>query len=108
MSNTTVYPFGTGGSLPASIGIVNDMTTGGADKALSAEQGKIIGGKIDVYDDMVDDLYGVEAEVDVYPGWFHAYDIFFPTKKIVREAIAHFDEHVKYAMEHYFAPQSED
>jgi acetyl esterase/lipase len=51
---------------------------------------------------------GVRAEVDVYPGWFHAYDIFFPTKKIVREAIAHFDEHVKYAMEHDFAPQSED
>ncbi len=51
---------------------------------------------------------GVRAEVDVYPGWFHAYDIFFPTKKIVREAIAHYDEHVKYAMEHDFAPQSED
>ena len=51
---------------------------------------------------------GVRAEVDVYPGWFHAYDIFFPTKKIVREAIAHFDEQVKYAMEHDFAPQSED
>lgn len=51
---------------------------------------------------------GVRAEVDVYPGWFHAYDIFFPTKKIVREAIAHFDEHVRYAMEHDFAPQRED
>lgn len=47
MSNQTVYPFGTGGSLPASIGIVNDLVTGGADKALSAEQGKVIGEILD-------------------------------------------------------------
>jgi len=40
MANQTVYPYGTGGSLPSSIGIVNDLTTGGADKALSAEAGK--------------------------------------------------------------------
>ena len=43
MANTTVYPYGTGGSLPSNIGIVNDLVTGGADKALSAEQGKVIG-----------------------------------------------------------------
>lgn len=43
MANTTVYPFGTGGSLPASVGIINDLTTGGADKALSAEMGKVLG-----------------------------------------------------------------
>ena len=48
---------------------------------------------------------GVRAAVDVYPGWFHAYDLFFPTKKIVREAIARFEEQVQYAMEHDFAPQ---
>lgn len=40
MANTTVYPYGTEGSLPASIGIINDLTTGGADKALSAQMGK--------------------------------------------------------------------
>lgn len=40
----TVYPFGTGGSLPASIGIVNDLDTGGADKALSAQQGVVLKG----------------------------------------------------------------
>lgn len=40
MANKTVYPYGTGGSLPSSVGIINDLTTGGADKALSAEQGK--------------------------------------------------------------------
>ncbi len=48
---------------------------------------------------------GIEAEVDVYPDWFHAYDIFFPAKKIVREAIERFEEHFEYASEHYFAPQ---
>lgn len=41
MANRIVYPYGTGGSLPASIGIINDAYTGGADKAWSAEQGKI-------------------------------------------------------------------
>lgn len=43
MANQTVYPYGTGGSLPSGIGIINDLKTGGADKALSAEQGKVIG-----------------------------------------------------------------
>ena len=48
---------------------------------------------------------GVPAEADVYPGWFHAYDLFFPTKKVVREAIGRFEAHFAYAVEHYFAPQ---
>ena len=48
---------------------------------------------------------GVRAAVDVYPGWFHAYDLFFPAKKIVREAISRFEEQVQYAFEHDFAPQ---
>ena len=43
MANTTVYPYGTGGTLPASIGLINDLTTGGVDKALTAEMGKEIG-----------------------------------------------------------------
>lgn len=42
MANTTIYPYGTNGQLPSSIGVINDLTTGGADKALSAEQGKDI------------------------------------------------------------------
>lgn len=46
MANSTVYPYGTGGSLPASIGIINDLTTGGADKALSAQQGVVLQGEI--------------------------------------------------------------
>ena len=43
MANTTVYPYGTGGHLPSSIGLVNDLKTGGVDKALTAEMGKFIG-----------------------------------------------------------------
>ena len=46
MANNTVYPFGTGGSLPSSIGIINDYHTGGADKALSAQVGKEIGEEV--------------------------------------------------------------
>lgn len=48
---------------------------------------------------------GVRAEVDVYPGWFHAYDLFFPARKIVREAVARFEAQVQYAIEHDFSPQ---
>lgn len=51
MANKTVYPFGTGGQLPSSIGIINDLTTGGADKALSAEQGKVLNNKFKVEED---------------------------------------------------------
>jgi len=43
MSNKTVYPFGTEGTLPASVGLINDLKTGGADKALTAQQGVVIG-----------------------------------------------------------------
>ena len=43
MANTTIYPYGTNGQLPSSIGVINDLTTGGADKALSAEMGKELG-----------------------------------------------------------------
>ena len=47
MANRTVYPYGTDGSLPSSIGLVNDLKTGGVDKALTAEMGKEIGEEID-------------------------------------------------------------
>lgn len=43
MANKTIYPFGTNGTLPSSIGVVNDLTTGGTTIALSAEQGKVLG-----------------------------------------------------------------
>lgn len=47
MANKTVYPFGTEGTLPGAIRIINDFTTGGADKAASAETVKILQGEID-------------------------------------------------------------
>ena len=47
MANKTVYPYGTQGTLPASIGIINDCKTGGADKARAAQQGVYLDGKID-------------------------------------------------------------
>ena len=40
MANQTVYPYGTDGQLPSSIGLINDLSTGGVDKALTAEMGK--------------------------------------------------------------------
>lgn len=52
MSSQTIYPYGQNGELPSSIGLVNDLVTGGADKALTAEQGKQIG----------DVLYGISTK----------------------------------------------
>ena len=51
---------------------------------------------------------GVEASVDVYPNWFHAYDLFFPFKAVVKQAVARFEEQFCYAVEHYFAPQNKE
>ena len=48
---------------------------------------------------------GTEASVDVYPHWFHAYDMLLPFAKKSKEAVRHFEEHYLYATEHYFAPQ---
>lgn len=47
MANSTVYPYGVGGQLPSSIGLINDLTTGGVNKALTAEMGKTLKGEID-------------------------------------------------------------
>lgn len=48
---------------------------------------------------------GVDASVDVYPGWFHAYDMFLPFTKKAKEAIAKFEKMYLYAAEHYSAAQ---
>ena len=50
---------------------------------------------------------GIRAEMDIYPNWFHAYDILFPASKESRTAIGRFEEKVSYALSHDFAPQSE-
>ena len=59
MANRTVYPYGTGGSLPSGYPIVNDFVTGGADKALSAEAGK----------EFYQEVFGEPEEIDLseYP-----------------------------------------
>ena len=56
MANRTVYPFGTDGALPSDIGIINDLNTGGVDKALSAEMGKEIGSILGVESGTVTDV----------------------------------------------------
>lgn len=66
MANQTVYPYGTGGSLPSSIGIINDLTTGGADKALAAEQGKVLGDATTYREETVIDVASLE-EKSGYP-----------------------------------------
>ena len=43
MSNITIQPYGTGAVPSTNVGIVNDLVTGGADKALAAQQGVVIG-----------------------------------------------------------------
>lgn len=50
---------------------------------------------------------GIRAEVDIYPNWFHAYDILVPAAKESREAIARFEEKVAYAVFNDFAPQAD-
>ena len=63
MATTTIYPFGQNANLPSGYPIADDMNTDSAQIALSARQGKIIGGKLETYDDVVDDLYGVESQI---------------------------------------------
>ena len=50
---------------------------------------------------------GIRAEVDIYPNWFHAFDILVPAAKESREAIARFEEKVAYAVSNDFAPQAD-
>jgi len=42
---------------------------------------------------------GVEARVDIYPNWYHAYDIYHPKEAVSRKAIDTFLEHFKAACE---------
>lgn len=50
---------------------------------------------------------GVPAQVDIYPGLFHAFDMLLPFLKVSRQAAARFEEVFAYALGHYFAPQKE-
>lgn len=48
---------------------------------------------------------GVEAEVDVWPGFYHAYDMMEPEKEDAKAAAARFLERFRAACEAYRAPQ---
>ena len=48
---------------------------------------------------------GIEAKVDVYKDWFHAYDMYFPFKRIVKKAIKKFEKEYVYATKNYFKEQ---
>ena len=50
---------------------------------------------------------GVEANVDIYPGLFHAFDMLLPFLKVSRQAVEQFEKQFDYAVQHYFAPQEE-
>ena len=57
MANHPIYPYGTNGQLPSSIGVINDLTTGGVSQALSAEMGKELNeSKLGVTDDDIEVL----------------------------------------------------
>jgi len=48
---------------------------------------------------------GVEAKVDVYENWHHAYDLYHPFKKKTKKAIDNFEKAFVHAMNNYFAKQ---
>lgn len=50
---------------------------------------------------------GVQAEIDVYPGCFHSFDVVCKNAAISRQARARYLERFRYAAEHYFSKQRE-
>lgn len=48
---------------------------------------------------------GVEAEIDIYEGMYHAFDMCEPENAESKKAIKKFNEKFAYAKEHYFAKQ---
>lgn len=46
---------------------------------------------------------GVEAEIDIYEGLYHVFDMLTPWRKASKLAARRFEEHFLYAKEHYFA-----
>ena len=50
---------------------------------------------------------GVKADIDIYPGLFHAFDMLMPFSETSRIAADRFGYHFRYAQEHYFAEQSD-
>ena len=50
---------------------------------------------------------GVKADIDIYPGLVHAFDMLMPFSETSRIAADRFGYHFRYAQEHYFAEQSD-
>ncbi len=48
---------------------------------------------------------GIDAEVDIYEGMYHAFDMSEPKSSSGKEAIKRFNEKFAYAKEHYFVEQ---
>lgn len=70
MANQTVYPYGTGGTLPSSIGIINDVYTGGADKAASANTVKELNEQINEISEIaLSDYSAIEAFITNSNEW---------------------------------------
>lgn len=67
MANNTIYPYGTGGQMPSGIPIVNDLETGGADKALSAEMGVALKALIDgtIVEVIEDGFYIIDSDRNI-------------------------------------------
>lgn len=69
MANSTVYPFGPGGQLPSNIGIINDLVTGGVDKALSAQMGveinQLLSLKLGFLNTVEEGLFFIDEELNI-------------------------------------------
>ncbi len=50
---------------------------------------------------------GVDAKVDVYHNWFHAYDAYMPLSRKRKMAVERFEKEFAYAAENYFREQRE-
>ncbi|WOO86713.1 alpha/beta hydrolase [Mollicutes bacterium LVI A0039] len=48
---------------------------------------------------------GVEANLDVYPNCYHAFDLLYPLAKVSKQASDNFDAHFAYAINNYFVKQ---
>lgn len=69
MANKTLYPFGVGGQKPSGIEIIDDLTTGGSNKALSAEQGKELAKYVFMGSGTYGDAYDASKTTTAYFPW---------------------------------------
>jgi len=51
---------------------------------------------------------GVAAEIEIYAGCFHGFDMIAPNAEVSKKAVALLTKSYKYAVEHYFAQQDQN